>query len=126
MKSMISFSIDKQRDQVNVEWMSRPVDSFKNKTNNQPLALVLTSMEQSPIFAYRLKKETFEWPNFRGSLQLCACAHRFLSNYNLVPRHESSYYLINEVQTGAAKGWQYQREGNRDQHKITYEMLRLN
>jgi hypothetical protein len=48
---MPSFSIDKQRGQVNAEWMSRPVDSIKNKTNNQPLALVLISMEQSPIFA---------------------------------------------------------------------------
>jgi hypothetical protein len=32
--------------------------------------LVLISMAQSPIFAYRLKKETFEWPNFRGSLHV--------------------------------------------------------
>jgi hypothetical protein len=52
---MISFSIDKQRDKVNAEWMSRPVDSFKNQTTNQPLALVLISMAQSPTFAYRLK-----------------------------------------------------------------------
>jgi hypothetical protein len=53
---MISFSIDKQRGQVNVEWMSRPVDSTKKIKNNQPLVLVLTSMEQSPIFASRLKR----------------------------------------------------------------------
>jgi hypothetical protein len=59
---MISFSIDKQRGKVNVEWMSRPVDV------RQPLALVLTSMEQSLTFAYKTEKETFEWPNFRGSL----------------------------------------------------------
>src|SRR5688572_27823813 len=51
------FSIDKQRDQVNVEWMSRPVDSFKKQIKNQPLVLVLTSMEQSPTFAYRLKRK---------------------------------------------------------------------
>ena len=48
---MISFSIDKQRDKVNAEWMSRPVGL------SQPLVLVLTSMEQSPIFAYRLKRK---------------------------------------------------------------------
>jgi len=40
---MISFSIDKQRDQVSAEWMSRPVDSDKNNTKSQPLALVLIS-----------------------------------------------------------------------------------
>jgi hypothetical protein len=67
---MTSFSIDKQRGKVNAEGMSRPVDSIINQTTNQPLALVLTSMEQSPTFAYRLKKETFEWSNFRGSLHI--------------------------------------------------------
>jgi hypothetical protein len=55
-EDMISFSIDKQRGKVNVEWMSRPVDSFENQKNNQPLVLVLTSMEQSPTFASRLKR----------------------------------------------------------------------
>lgn len=48
---MISFSIDKQRDKVNAEWMSRPVDV------RQPLVLVLISMEQSLTFAYRLKRK---------------------------------------------------------------------
>jgi hypothetical protein len=66
---MSSFSIDKQRGKVNVEWMSRPVDAIKNKTKNQLLALVLTSTEQSPTFASRLEKETFDWLNFQGSLQ---------------------------------------------------------
>src|SRR5688572_18539807 len=56
-EDMISFSIDKQRDQVNAEWMSRPVDSLKKQIINQPLVLVLTSMAQSPIFAYRLKRK---------------------------------------------------------------------
>lgn len=53
---MISFSIDKQRDKVNAEWMSRPVGL------SQPLVLVLTSMEQSPIFAYRLKRKLLSGP----------------------------------------------------------------
>jgi hypothetical protein len=61
---MISFSIDKQRDKVNAEWMSRPVDSLENKTTNQPLALVLISMEQSPIFVYRLKRKLLSGPIF--------------------------------------------------------------
>jgi hypothetical protein len=56
---MISFSIDKQRGQVNAEWMSRPVDSIKKSKNNQPLVLVLTSMEQSPTFASRLKRNFY-------------------------------------------------------------------
>jgi len=38
---MISFSIDKQRDKVNAEWMSRPVDSLKNQTKNQTARLGL-------------------------------------------------------------------------------------
>jgi hypothetical protein len=54
---MTSFSIDKQRGKVNAEGMSRPVDSIINQTTNQPLALVLTSMEQSPTFADRLKRK---------------------------------------------------------------------
>jgi hypothetical protein len=61
---MISFSIDKQRDKVNAEWMSRPVDSIKNQTTNQPLALVLISMAQSPTFAYRLKRKLLSGPIF--------------------------------------------------------------
>ncbi|HEY3402825.1 MAG TPA: hypothetical protein VGK59_05520, partial [Ohtaekwangia sp.] len=70
---MASFSIDKQRDKVNVEWMSRPVDSLKNKTNNQPLALVLISMEQSPIFAYRLKRKLLNGPIFGGAYSQAPC-----------------------------------------------------
>jgi hypothetical protein len=65
---MSSVSIDKQRGKVNVEWMSRPVDAIKNKIKNQLLALALTSTEQSPTFASRLEKETFDWLNFQGSL----------------------------------------------------------
>jgi hypothetical protein len=56
---MPSFSIDKQRDQVNAEWMSRPLD-----LQNQALALVLISMQQSPIFAYRLKRKLLSGPIF--------------------------------------------------------------
>lgn len=64
---MISFSFDKQRGKVNVEWMSRPVDSLKNKAMNQPLVLVLTSMEQSPTFASRLKRKLLSGPILRGA-----------------------------------------------------------
>lgn len=66
---MISFSIDKQRGQVNAEWMSRPVDSIKKSKNNQPLVLVLTSMEQSPTFASRLKRN-FYLALFSGELTI--------------------------------------------------------
>ena len=52
---------------VNAEWMSRPVDSFKNQTPNQPLALVLISMAQSPTFAYRLKRKLLSGPIFGGA-----------------------------------------------------------
>lgn len=58
---MTSFSIDKQRDQVNAEWMSRPVGP------SQPLALVLISMQQSPIFAYRLKRKLLSGLIFGGA-----------------------------------------------------------
>jgi chlorite dismutase len=61
---MTSFSIDKQRDKVNAEWMSRPVDSIKIQPKNQPLALVLISMAQSPIFAFRLKRKLLSGPIF--------------------------------------------------------------
>ncbi|NBP68859.1 MAG: hypothetical protein EBR30_20205 [Cytophagia bacterium] len=64
---MISFSFDKQRGKVNVEWMSRPVDSLKKLKNNQPLVLVLTSMEQSPTFAYRLKRKLLIGPILGGA-----------------------------------------------------------
>lgn len=68
---MISFSFDKQRGQVNVEWMSGPVDSYKKSKNNQPLALVLTSMEQSPTFASRLKRKLLSGPLLGGAYRLC-------------------------------------------------------
>jgi len=64
---MVSFSIDKQRDKMNAEWMSRPVDSDKNKTKNQPLVLVLTSMEQALTFAYRLKRKLLNGPILGGA-----------------------------------------------------------
>ena len=63
-EDMISFSIDKQRDQVNAEWMSRPVGL------SQPLVLVLISMEQSPIFAYRLKRKLLSGPIFGEAYNL--------------------------------------------------------
>lgn len=66
-EGMTSFSIDKQRDKVNAEWMSRPVDSLEKSNNNQPLVLVLTSMEQSPTFAYRLKRKLLSGPIFGGA-----------------------------------------------------------
>jgi hypothetical protein len=64
---MISFSIDKQRDKMNAEWMSRPVDSIENKTKDQPLVLVLTSMEQALTFAYRLKRKLLNGPILGGA-----------------------------------------------------------
>ena len=67
---MISFSIDKQRGKVNAEWMSRPVDSIKKSKINQPLASVLISMEQSPTFAYRLKRKLLSGPIIGGAYSL--------------------------------------------------------
>ena len=67
---MISFSIDKQSGKVNVERMSRPVDSIKNKTKDQPLVLVLTSAEQSPTFASRLKRKLLSGPITGGAYTL--------------------------------------------------------
>lgn len=64
---MSSFSIDKQRGQVNAEWMSRPVDTFKKLLNNQPLVLVLKSMAQSPTFASRLKRKFLSGPILGGA-----------------------------------------------------------
>ena len=52
----MSSSTDKQRDQVNVEGLSRPTDSLKNQTPYQSLVPALTSPEQSPIFAGRLNR----------------------------------------------------------------------
>jgi hypothetical protein len=74
---MPSFSIDKQRDKVNAEWMSRPVDSFKNQTTNQPLVLVLTSMAQSPIFAYRLKRKLLSGPISGEAYNMTLSRQRF-------------------------------------------------
>jgi hypothetical protein len=87
---MISFSIDKQRGLVNVEWMSRPVDSFKKSKNNQPLVLVLTSMEQSPTFASRLKRN-FYLALFLGELTNASrhhCRNILLAAGLLVPLYE--------------------------------------
>lgn len=74
---VISFSFGKQRGQVNAEGMSRPVDSIKKSKNNQPLVLVLTSMEQSPTFAYRLKRKLSPGPILRGAYNQnapdCSC-----------------------------------------------------
>ena len=64
---MFSFSIDKQRDQVNVEWMSRPVDTLKSKTKSTA-CLGLDIHGTVTYFCFRLEKETFDWPNNRGSL----------------------------------------------------------
>jgi hypothetical protein len=47
--------------------MSRPVDSIKKLKINQLLVLVLTSMEQSPTFAYRLKRKLLSGPIFGGA-----------------------------------------------------------
>ena len=58
---MTSFSTDKQRDKVNAEWMSRPVDA------RQPLVLVLISIEQSLTFAYRLKRKLLSGLIFGGA-----------------------------------------------------------
>lgn len=58
------FLVDKQRGKVNVEWMSRPVDSLKNQIQNQLLVLALTSTEQSPTFASRLKRKLLDGPVF--------------------------------------------------------------
>jgi hypothetical protein len=79
---MISFSIDKQRGKVNVEWMSRPVDSFKNKTKDQPLVLVLTSTEQSPTFASRLKRKLLSGPILGGAYKIAVCYFGY--DFNLV------------------------------------------
>jgi hypothetical protein len=64
---MVSFSIDKQRGQVNVEWMSRPIDTNKKINKNQSLVLALTSMEQSPTFASRLKRKLLSGLILRGA-----------------------------------------------------------
>jgi tRNA A37 threonylcarbamoyladenosine synthetase subunit TsaC/SUA5/YrdC len=68
---MISFSIDKQSGKVNVERMSRLVDSIKNKPKDQPLVLVLTSAEQSPTFASRLKKKLLSGLILGGAYNTC-------------------------------------------------------
>jgi hypothetical protein len=66
---MISFSIDKQRGQVNAEGMSRPVDT-KTKIKKQSTArLGLDIHGAVTYFCFSTEKETFEWPNFKGSLQ---------------------------------------------------------
>ena len=81
---MITFSIDKQRGKVNAEWMSRPVDSLKNQITNQPLALVLISMAQSPIFAYRLKRKLLSGPIFGGAYIRINCGKSY-DNLFLAP-----------------------------------------
>jgi hypothetical protein len=64
---LTSFSIDKQRGQVNAEWISRPVDPVRKSTNHQPLALVLISMERSLTFADRLKRKLLSGPIIAGA-----------------------------------------------------------
>ncbi len=76
---MISFSIDKQRGQVNVEWMSRPIDTNKKINKNQSLVLALTSMEQSPTFASRLKRKLLSGPILRGAYNMTVRGYRILS-----------------------------------------------
>ena len=74
---MTSFSTDKQRDKVNAEWMSRPVD------DRQPLALVLISMEQSLTFAYRLKRKLLSGPIFGGAYSIsCMFGRVVICNSN--------------------------------------------
>jgi hypothetical protein len=70
---MVSFSIDKQRGQVNVEWMSRPIDTNKKINKNQSLVLALTSMEQSPTFASRLKRKLLSGLILRGAYSSTIC-----------------------------------------------------
>src|SRR5687768_3215830 len=92
---MISFSIDKQHGKVNAEWMSRPVDSIKKSKNNQPLALVLISMEQSPTFAYRLKRKLLSGPIIGGAY---TDSHR-LAYYSLSLTDRKNRYAIRKTKT---------------------------
>jgi len=52
------------QNQVNAEWLSRPVDSIKKINKHQPLVLALTTMEQSLTFAIRFKKKLLTGPVF--------------------------------------------------------------
>ena len=66
---MTSFSIDKQSGKVNAEWMSRPVDSVEKSNNKSTARLGLDIHGAVTYICESTEKETFEWPNFRGSLQ---------------------------------------------------------
>ena len=100
---MISFSIDKQRDKVKAEWMSRPVDSIKNKIKNQPLVLVLTSMEQSPNFAYRLKRKLSSGPIIGGAYRTTKSKIIFSLKTNKAPDYWETTRTIDELEISFGK-----------------------
>lgn len=57
------------QDQVNAEWLSRPVDSIKKSNNTSTARLGLDNHGAVTYFCTSIQKETFNWLNFRGSLQ---------------------------------------------------------
>jgi hypothetical protein len=64
---MISFSIDKQRGQVNVEWMSRPVDSLKKSNKRSTARLGLDIHGTVTYFCFSTEKKLLRGPIFRGA-----------------------------------------------------------
>lgn len=59
-KQGLSCSTDKQRDQVDVEGVSRPNDSIKNKTQNHSLATSLDSTGTATYFCLTGEQETID------------------------------------------------------------------
>jgi len=64
---MISFSIDKQRGQVNAEWMSRPVDSTKKSKKQSTARLGLDIHGAVTYFCFSTEKKLLSGPIFRGA-----------------------------------------------------------
>lgn len=59
-KQALSCSTDKQRDQVDVEGLSRPTDSTKNQTQNQSLVTSLDNSGAATYFCLEAEQETHE------------------------------------------------------------------
>lgn len=86
---MISFSIDKQRGQVNVEWMSRPVDSLKKSNKQSTARLGLDIHGAVTYFCFSTEKKLLRGLIFRG-------AYKNVSSIGAVrcnPKFSSSLYV---------------------------------
>lgn len=70
MKDGFSFSVDKQRGQVNAERMSRPVDSFKKIINSSTARLGLDNCGAVTYLCFLTERKLLNGPILGGAYSI--------------------------------------------------------